>query len=86
MNLNFFLNEQHKDVTSIQHFIEILNIGIQELAHMGHVRYVKGIMSIFNETFGKMDIYKRQLHCADLKRHTLYIKQGDTWTKDMKTR
>ena len=37
---------------------------------------------MFNETLGKMDIYKRQLHCADLKRDTLYIKQGDTWTKD----
>ena len=81
-NLNFFLNEQCKDAISIQHFIENLNIGIRELEHMGHVGYVKGMMSIFSETLGKMDIYKRPLHCTDLKRDTLYIKQGDTWTKD----
>ena len=81
-NLNFFLNEQCKDAISIQHFIENLNIGIRELEHMGDVGYVKGMMSIFSETLGKMDIYKRPLHCTDLKRDTLYIKQGDTWTKD----
>ena len=81
-NLNFFLNEQCKDAISIQNFIENLNIGIRELEHMGDVGYVKGMMSIFSETLGAMDIYKRPLHCTDLKRDTLYIKQGDTWTKD----
>ena len=81
-NLNFFLNEQCKDAISIQHFIENLNIGIRELEHMGNGGYVQGMMSIFSETLGKMNIYERPLHCTDLKRDTLYIKQGDTWTKD----
>ena len=81
-NLNFFLNEQCKDAISIQNFIENLNIGIPELEHMGDVGYVKGMMSIFSNTLGAMDIYKRPLHCTDLKRETLYIKQGDTWKKD----
>jgi len=81
-NLNFFLNEQCKDAISIQNFIENLNIGIPELEHMGDVGYVKGMMSIFSNTLGAMDIYKRPLHCTDLKRETVYIKQGDTWKKD----
>ena len=81
-NLNFFLNEQCKDAISIQNFIENLNIGIPELEHMGNVGYVQGMMSIFSSTLGAMDIYKRPLHCTDLKRETLYIKQGDTWKKD----
>jgi len=29
-----------------------------------------------------MDLYQRPLHCTDLKRETLYIKQGDKWEKD----
>jgi len=81
-NLNFFLNEQCKDAISIQNFIENLNIGIPELEHMGNVGYVQGMMSIFSNTLGAMDIYKRPLHCTDLKRETVYIKQGDTWKKD----
>ena len=81
-NLNFFLNEQCKDAISRQNFIENLNIGIPELEHMGNVGYVQGMMSIFSNTLGAMDIYKRPLHCTDLKRETLYIKQGNTWKKD----
>ena len=81
-NLNFFLNEQCKDAMSIQNFIQNLNIGIKELEHMGDVGYVNGMMNIFSNTLGAMDIYKRPLHCTDLKRETLYIKQGDTWEKD----
>ena len=65
-NLNFFLNEQCKDAISIQHFIENLNIGIRELEHMGDVGYVQGMMSIFSETLGKMNIYERPLHCTCL--------------------
>ena len=81
-NLNSFLNDQCKDAITIQNFIENLNIGIPELEHMGHVGYVQGMISIFSNTLGKMDIYERPIHCTDLKRQTVYIKQGDTWTKD----
>ena len=81
-NLNFFLNEQCKDAMSIQNFIQNLDIGVKELEHMGNVGYVNGMMSIFSNTLGAMDVYKRPLHCTDLKRETLYIKQGDTWHKD----
>ena len=81
-NLNFFLNEQCKDAMSIQNFIQSIDIGIKELEHMGDVGYVNGMMNIFSNTLGAMDVYKRPLHCTDLKRETLYIKHGDTWQKD----
>ena len=29
-----------------------------------------------------MDVYKRPIHCSDLKREVLYIKDQDTWEKD----
>ena len=81
-NLKFFLNEQCKDAISIEKFLQNLNIGIVELEHMGNVGYVEGMMSIFSKSLGVMDIYKRPLHCTDLKRQTIYIKQGDIWKKD----
>jgi len=81
-NLNFFLNEQCKDAISIQTFMRELNIGIKELEHMGNVGYLQGMMSIMSNTLGAMDIYKRPVHCTDLKRETIYIKDGDTWKKD----
>ena len=81
-NLNFFLNEQCKDAISIQTFIRDLNIGIKELEHMGNVGYLQGMISIMSNTLGAMDIYKRPVHCTDLKREAIYIKDGDTWKKD----
>jgi len=81
-NLNFFLNEQCKDAISIQTFIENLDIGIKELEHMGNVGYLQGMMTIMSNTLGAMDVYKRPVHCTDLKRETVYIKDGDIWKKD----
>ena len=81
-NLNFFLNTQCKDAMSIQSFMENLQLGGKELEHMGDVGYLTGMIDIFNNTLGNMDIYKRPLHCTDLKREVLYFKQGNDWEKD----
>ena len=81
-NLNFFLNTQCKDAMSIQSFMENLQIGCKELEHMGDVGYLNGMMDIFNNTIGNMDVYKRPLHCTDLKREVLYFKQGTDWERD----
>ena len=81
-NLNFFLNTQCKDAMSIQSFMENLAIGAKELEHMGDVGYLNGMIDIFNNTIGNMDVYKRPLHCTDLKREVLYFKQGNDWERD----
>ena len=81
-NLNFFLNTQCKDAMSIQSFMENLKLGCKELEHMGDVGYLNGMIDIFNNTIGNMDVYKRPLHCTDLKREVLYFKQGNDWERD----
>jgi hypothetical protein len=81
-NLNFFLNTQCKDAMSIQSFMENLHLGCKELEHMGDVGYLNGMIDIFNNTIGNMDVYKRPLHCTDLKREVLYFKQGTDWERD----
>ena len=81
-NLNFFLNTQCKDAMSIQSFMENLKLGCKELEHMGDVGYLNGMIDIFNSTIGNMDVYKRPLHCTDLKREVLYFKQGNDWERD----
>jgi len=30
----------------------------------------------------RLSIYERPLHCTDIKRETLYIKEDDKWSKD----
>jgi hypothetical protein len=81
-NLNFFLNEQCKDAMNIQDFIDSLHLEPSDIAETGRLGYVEGISRIFINKLNELDMYSRPLHCTDLKRETLYIKEDNKWEKD----
>ena len=81
-NLNFFLNEQCKDAMNIEDFIESLDLESCDIAETGRLGYVEGISRIFINKLNELDMYSRPLHCTDLKRETLYIKEDNKWEKD----
>jgi hypothetical protein len=80
-NLNFFLNEQCKDAINMSDFIENMELDIEDLTETGRLGYVGGISRILVNKLQELDIYKRPLHCTDMKRETLYIKDNDEWEK-----
>jgi hypothetical protein len=81
-NLQVFLNEKCKDALNINQFIDTLNISFKDLENVGTLGYVEGISKIFLKGLKQLDVYKRPIHCSDLKRETMYIKQQNTWEKD----
>ena len=81
-NLNFFLNEQCKDALDIMDFIGSLKFQLSDLEHTGNVGYVKGVSDIFLKNLKELDVYKRPIHCSDLKREVMYVKDKDVWEKD----
>ena len=81
-NLNFFLNEQCKDAMNIEDFIDSLDLEPCDIAETGRLGYVEGISRIFINKLNELDMYSRPLHCTDLKRETLYIKEDNKWEKD----
>jgi hypothetical protein len=81
-NLNFFLNETCKDAMNIKDFIENIEIQLKELENVGHSGYVTGITDIILSRLKQLDISKRPLHCTDLKREVLYIRDENEWNKD----
>jgi hypothetical protein len=81
-NLNFFLNEQCKDAINMSDFIENMELNIEDLTETGRLGYVGGISRILINKLQELDIYKRPLHCTDMKRETLYIKENDEWSKE----
>jgi hypothetical protein len=81
-NLNFFLNEQCKDAINMSDFIENMELDIEDLTETGRLGYVGGISRILVNKLQELDIYKRPLHCTDMKRETLYIKENDEWSKE----
>jgi|UniRef100_A0A6C0IJ55 hypothetical protein len=81
-NLNLFLNEQCKDAINMSDFIENMELDIEDLTETGRLGYVGGISRILVNKLQELDIYKRPLHCTDVKRETLYIKENNEWSKE----
>jgi hypothetical protein len=81
-NINVFLNEQCKDALNITDFINSLQIQLKDLENVGTLGYAEGISKIFINGLKEIDIYKRPIHCCDLKREVLYIKDKDSWEKE----
>jgi hypothetical protein len=81
-NLMVFLQERCKDALNMSQFIDTLEINPQSVEYTGTHGYVNGITKIFMDGLNQLDIHERPIHCTDLKRETLYIKENDKWEKD----
>ena len=67
---------------SLSQFIESLQINLETLEYTGTNGYVAGISKIFMDGLRQLEVNMRPIHCTDLKRETLYIKENDGWEKD----
>ena len=83
-NMNFFLNEQCKDAMNIMDFVNTMQLQLSDLERVGEQGYVKGISHIVINKLKDLEIHKRPIHCSDLKRETMYVKDEDAWEKDEK--
>ena len=81
-NLNFFLNDTCKDALNLTDFIDSLKVQLQDLEYTTDNGHIKGITNIFHTALCNMEENKRPMHCTDLKREVLYIKDNDEWHKD----
>ena len=81
-NLQFFLNEQCKDALNIGEFVDSIKVQLSDLETVGHIGYVEGVSKILIKNLNELDVVKRPIHCSDLKREVLYIKDDDKWSKE----
>jgi len=81
-NLQFFLNETCKDAMNIVDFVNSLKITIEDFETTGKIGFVDGISRIFIKELKKLETEKLPIHCTDLKRETVYIKDNNIWEKE----
>ena len=81
-NLQVFLNEKCKNAMNMSEFISSLEIQDEDFENIGKLGYIQGISNIFIKGLKDLDETVRPLHCNDIKRETLYIKDNDVWDKD----
>ena len=81
-NLNFFLNETCKDAMNMKDFIKSLELSLPELEKMGELGFAEGMSRVFVNRLNNLDITKRPIHCSDLKREIIHIKDDNKWERD----
>lgn len=81
-NLNFFLNETCKDAVNLTDFINSLQVQVEDFENTGRLGYVEGISRIIMNGIKQMDVNKRPIHCTDVKRETVYVRDQDVWEKE----
>ena len=81
-NINVFLNEQCKDAINLSDFIKSLHVTLEQLDFTNKNGLADGISKTIIDNMSKLSIYERPMHCTDVKRETLYIKENNAWSKD----
>jgi hypothetical protein len=79
-NLQFFLNETCKNAMNISEFIENISLQLSDLESIGKLGYVEGISNIIIKNLKALDVEKRPVHCSDIKREIMYVKDKDKWS------
>lgn len=81
-NLNIFLNEQCKDAMNIMDFVRSLQICSADLENTGKLGYSEGMSQIIIKGLKDLDLHQRPVHCSNIKKEILYVKDNDQWTED----
>jgi hypothetical protein len=81
-NLQFFLNETCKDAMNMKDFIKSLELSLPELEKMGELGFAEGMSRVFVNRLNSLDVTKRPIHCSDVKREIIHIKDDNKWERD----
>ena len=67
---------------NITDFINSIQLNLTDLEKVGELGYVEGISKIIIDNLKLLDVTERPVHCSDLKREVMYVKDKDKWEKD----
>jgi hypothetical protein len=80
--LNVFLNDTCKGAMNMSEFVDTIAIQMSDLENFAHMDYANGVSKILLKNLNNLDTSQRPIHCTDLKRETVYIKENNCWTKE----
>ena len=81
-NIQMFLNDKCKNALNISDFINSLQITLEDLNMTTDRGLIEGVTLTMMRGLEKLQIHERPIHCSDLKREVLYIKDENAWNRD----
>ena len=82
LNISVFLNEHCKNAINFSDFINNIQVSREDLQNNAQLGFVGGISKIITDNLKLLTIHERPIHCTDIKRETLYIRDENSWKKD----
>jgi len=81
-NLQFFLTETCKDAINWDEFVKSIEVGTKEFDAMTSSSMTEGVAKVICHGIQDLGVYKRPIHCVDMKRRKMCIKEEDDWKHD----
>ena len=81
-NLQFFLNDTCKNAMNLGDFVSSLQINLTDLESVGELGFVNGLSKLIINGLNDLEECKRPVHCSDLKRESMYVKEDNKWEKE----
>ncbi len=81
-NINIFLNEQCKDAINFSDFIEKIQVSHNDLENNARLGFVQGMTKIIADNLNQLTLYQRPIHCTDIKRDKMYIRDENKWERE----
>jgi hypothetical protein len=85
INVQMFLNEQCADAVTLIDFVKNLHIENEDLEYANEHGFAEGVIRVFEKGLEHYNINTRPIHCTDLKRDTMHIKEENGWTREQGT-
>ena len=79
ININIFLNEECKDALNWNDFLNMLEIKTYDITSTINDHIIRTICNGIHE----LGIYKRPIHCIDMKQKKMCIKNENIWIHDV---
>jgi hypothetical protein len=82
IDIHMYLNEHCKEALNIRDFINSLQISMEDLNQTAETGLIEGVTSTMIKGLEKLQLHERPIHCSDIKRDIMYIKDQNVWDKD----
>ena len=81
-NLQIFLNDTCKNAMNLTDFVSSLQIDLTDLESVGELGFVNGLSKLIINGLNDLEECERPVHCSDLKRESMYVKEDNKWEKE----
>jgi hypothetical protein len=81
ISINLFMTENCKDAMNMSEFIDSIKVLREDIDNLHIIGNPDSTAEIIGRELSKLAVTKRPMHCTDLKRNTVYVKDDGVWTE-----